>query len=156
VASIVLGRPAPERLSYSGSDWRLRVIAFEAVDRDVFAPVATEHHGREAILAALAELERQSCETFGAAQILDRPPSKPTNFVLKEGRWIASIAAGTRTSSRPPSQLLHKLSDVQNELAQLRTRVRELEHLLVALDPNRAQTSNENATTHESATLDAV
>ena len=155
MASIVLGRPAPDQLSFSGSEWRLRVVSFQAVDRDVFAPVAVEHHSRDAILAALGEMERQGTDTFGAAHMLDRPPSKPTTFHLKDGRWTASLPGATR-SSRPPSQLLHKLSDVQNELAQLRTRVRELEQLLVALDPHRAQTSNENASTNESATLDAV
>lgn len=167
MSTIAIARPVPHQLTFDGTDWTLVTSVFEAIDRDVFAPVLSSLQGTETILESLSDLKLDQASNELRALVLSAPHA-PLSYRYRDGRFVTDPSykgpqrprtlppEPRRSSSRPPESMQTSLLDLRRELDSLRTRVRELEQILATTEPNKPPPSNENGHPHDESSLDAI
>jgi hypothetical protein len=163
VSTVHLAGSTARRLYFDGQDWCLELESWQTIDRDVFAPISSLIRSTELILPALQDV-LDGRELVPRAKVImqDRSGAR-VSFAAREGQFTpepypeptANATASSASQSLPPL-VQRSLSDLREELDNLRTQVRELEVLIAKFEPRPFDTSNENALTDEENNIDAV
>lgn len=136
MSAIPVARPIPRRLKRTKSGWRLDVVRWEPIDRDVFSPNTSSIVGDDACLKQLTEILDEPTVLRDTQAILTARHDVGAEFDFVDGRWIPVVR--TRESEMPKSRADASVARLEAELDALRTRVRELERLLQKRGSERA------------------
>ncbi len=144
MSAIPVARPVPRRLRRTKSGWRLDVIRWEPIDRDVFSPVTSSIVGDEACHKQLMDIIDDPALLRDTQIILTARHEVGAEFDLIDGRWLPTERRA-RESEAPRSRGESPVARLESELEALRTRVRELERLLQTRSSERAEAPHENS-----------
>lgn len=144
MSAIPVARPVPRRLRRTKSGWRLDVIRWEPVDRDVFSPITSSVVGDEACLKQLTDIIDDPSLLKDTQLILTARHDIGATFELTDGRWIPTDLR-SRPSEPPKSSTDSSVARLEIEIEALRARVRELERLLQKRSSERAEAPHENS-----------
>jgi hypothetical protein len=128
MSTIPVARPVPRRLARGSGGYRLEVIRWQPIDRDVFSPVSSYVVGDEACLKQLSECVEEEGVLRDAEAIIHGNFEPGTAFELQDGKWVRErkTHSASPASRREPASIRR----IESELEALRARVKQLEQLL--------------------------
>ncbi len=154
MSTINVAAAQPRRLLYMQEGWTLEIQRWQAIDRDLFAPVQSYITGPENILRYLSELDGHGHLVTQAEHILSQPGNPNTCFEAQDGHWIAQTNVFELSESRFTAKATGadgELTQVLQHLALLQQRLERLEQRLQGrIADNDVLTPSVRAIHHES------